>query len=103
LLRSRALVEWKHEPFAHSGFCRGRPVADRRRARRVHHRRLRLFPANNYWNTLVDTTRCTLYELAAFSFTDASNGTFAYSVNGISQTKAITREVFVPGVVTVCN
>jgi predicted dienelactone hydrolase len=30
------------------------------------------------------------------TFTDADNGTFAYTVNGISQTKAITREVFGP-------
>lgn len=28
------------------------------------------------------------------SFTDAGNGTFAYTVNGISQTKTITRQVF---------
>lgn len=31
---------------------------------------------------------------ATLSFTDANNGTFAYTVNGISQAKAITREVF---------
>jgi predicted dienelactone hydrolase len=30
------------------------------------------------------------------TFTGADNGTFAYTVNGISQTKAITREVFGP-------
>jgi hypothetical protein len=30
------------------------------------------------------------------SFTDANNGTFAYTVNGVSQTKTITREVFGP-------
>jgi predicted dienelactone hydrolase len=30
------------------------------------------------------------------AFTDADNGSFAYTVNGISQTKAITREVFGP-------
>jgi predicted dienelactone hydrolase len=30
------------------------------------------------------------------AFTDADNGTFAYTVNGVSQTKAITREVFGP-------
>ena len=40
---------------------------------------------------------------AAFSFTDASNGTFTYSMNNTSQSKAIMREVFVPGVVTVCD
>jgi len=31
---------------------------------------------------------------ATFSFTDANNGTFSYTVNGISQTKAITRQVY---------
>lgn len=31
---------------------------------------------------------------ASFSFTDASNGIFRYTVNGISGTKAITRQVF---------
>jgi hypothetical protein len=35
------------------------------------------------------------------TFTDANNGTFAYTVNGISQTKAITREVF--GTPPVCT
>ncbi|HUH91956.1 MAG TPA: hypothetical protein VL742_02275 [Casimicrobiaceae bacterium] len=30
------------------------------------------------------------------TFTDANNGTFAYTVNGISQVKSITREVFGP-------
>jgi poly(3-hydroxybutyrate) depolymerase len=30
------------------------------------------------------------------NFTDANNGTFAYTVNGVSQTKNITREVFGP-------
>jgi len=39
---------------------------------------------------------------ATFTFTDGNNGTFAYTVNGVSQTKAITRQVFVaPG--TVCQ
>jgi hypothetical protein len=31
---------------------------------------------------------------ATLTFTDAKNGTFAYTVNGIAQTKNITREVF---------
>ena len=31
---------------------------------------------------------------ATFSFTDASNGTFAYTVSGVSQTKPIVRQVF---------
>ena len=36
------------------------------------------------------------------TFSDGANGTFAYTVNGVSQVKAITREVFVaPG--TVCH
>jgi serine protease len=30
------------------------------------------------------------------AFSDANNGTFAYTVNGVSQTKAITRQVFGP-------
>src|SRR5512135_1154875 len=39
---------------------------------------------------------------ATFTFSDGANGTFAYTVNGVSQAKAITREVFVsPG--TVCQ
>jgi hypothetical protein len=39
---------------------------------------------------------------ATFTFTDASNGTFAYTVDGITQSKAITREVYgTPA--TVCN
>jgi hypothetical protein len=31
---------------------------------------------------------------ATFTFTDIGNGTFAYTVNGISQSKAITRQVY---------
>jgi hypothetical protein len=39
---------------------------------------------------------------ATFTFTDGNTGTFNYTVNGVAQTKAITREVFVaPG--TVCQ
>jgi hypothetical protein len=39
---------------------------------------------------------------ATFTFADGNNATFAYTVNGIAQAKAITREVFTaPG--TVCN
>jgi hypothetical protein len=39
---------------------------------------------------------------ATFTFIDGANALFAYTVNGIAQTKAITREVFVaPG--TVCR
>lgn len=34
---------------------------------------------------------------ATMTFADASNGTFNYTVNGISQTKAITRQIFAPG------
>jgi hypothetical protein len=39
---------------------------------------------------------------AAFTFSDGANASFAYTVNGLAQTKAITREIFVaPG--TFCN
>ena len=39
---------------------------------------------------------------ATFTFADGNNATFAYTVNGVSQSKAITREVFrAPG--TVCQ
>jgi hypothetical protein len=39
---------------------------------------------------------------ATFTFSDGNNATFAYAVNGVTQSKAITREVFVsPG--TVCR
>jgi hypothetical protein len=39
---------------------------------------------------------------ASFTFSDGNNATFAYTVNGVSQIKAITREVFrTPG--TVCR
>jgi len=39
---------------------------------------------------------------ATFSFADGNNANFAYTVNGIAQNKAITREVFTnPG--TVCQ
>jgi len=34
--------------------------------------------------------------VGTLSFADADNGTFAYTVNGITQTKTITREVFGP-------
>jgi hypothetical protein len=37
---------------------------------------------------------------ATFSFTDADNGTFSYTVNGISQTKNITRTVYAAPVPT---
>jgi hypothetical protein len=37
-----------------------------------------------------------------FTFTDASNGTFAYTLNGVTQSKAITREVFFTPT-SVCN
>jgi hypothetical protein len=37
-----------------------------------------------------------------FTFSDASNGTFAYTVNGISQTKPITRQVY-SSPATFCN
>ena len=39
---------------------------------------------------------------ATFTFTDADNGTFTYTVNGITQTKPITRQVFASPV-SVCR
>lgn len=59
---------------------------------------------------VVETSHCMLYELyyafpvgtATFTFADVSNGTFAYSVNGVAQSKAITREVFATPA-TACN
>ena len=39
---------------------------------------------------------------ATFTFTDPANGTFAYTVNGVSQSKAITRDAYATPV-TVCN
>ncbi|HLX23959.1 MAG TPA: hypothetical protein VKR38_11470 [Usitatibacter sp.] len=41
---------------------------------------------------------------ATFTFSDPSNGTFAYSVNGVSQSKAITRQIFFStSLATACN
>jgi len=39
---------------------------------------------------------------ATFTFSDIGNATFAYSVDGVSQSKAITREVFATPTST-CN
>jgi hypothetical protein len=38
--------------------------------------------------------RATQVGTATFTFTDANNGTFAYTVNGVSASKTITRQVF---------
>src|SRR5574337_389676 len=44
----------------------------------------------------------TVVGTATFTFSDGANGTFAYTVNGVSQVKSFTREVFVaPG--TACQ
>jgi hypothetical protein len=43
----------------------------------------------------------TLVGNATLSFSDANNGSFSYTVNGISQVKAITREVF--GTLPTCS
>jgi hypothetical protein len=40
--------------------------------------------------------------MATLTFADGNNATFAYTVNGIAQNKAITREVF-SGSGTVCQ
>jgi len=39
---------------------------------------------------------------ATFTFTDIANGTFSYTVNGVSQSKPITRDAYASPV-TVCN
>jgi hypothetical protein len=39
---------------------------------------------------------------ATFAFSDADNGTFTYTVNGVTQSKAITRQIF-SGPVPVCT
>jgi hypothetical protein len=52
------------------------------------------------WNPALVTV--TQVGNATLSFTDANNGTFAYVVDGISQSKAITRQVFASPT-TVCR
>ena len=67
-------------------------------------------PGGTYAGTLYQTTgppfnmqpffpsavHATAVGSATLTFSDANNGTFAYAVDGISQTKSITREVFGP-------
>ena len=43
----------------------------------------------------------TVVGTATFTFTDFDNGTFAYTLNGVSQSKTITRQRFKTP--TVCN
>jgi len=57
-------------------------------------------PYNGPWNS--SQLQVTQVGTAAFSFTDASNGTFTYTVNGVAGTKAITRESF-SSPATACN
>jgi hypothetical protein len=45
----------------------------------------------------------TLVGTATFTFSDGNNAQFAYTVMGVSQTKAITRQVFSPPAGTVCH
>jgi hypothetical protein len=49
-----------------------------------------------------DPTRVTVSPVgtATLTFADANNGSFAYAVNGVSQTKAITRQVYASPVPT---
>jgi len=51
-----------------------------------------------------DPTRVTLSQVgsATFTFTDIANGTFSYTLDGISQSKPITRQVY-SSPATVCN
>lgn len=46
----------------------------------------------NPWNP--SDVHATQVGNATFTFTDANNGTFAYTLNGVSQTKSITRQVY---------
>jgi len=61
---------------------------------------------NPFSNTVpfdpLKVTRTTVGD-ATFTFSDVNNGTFRYTVNGITQTKNITRLVFAAGPVTVCK
>jgi mono/diheme cytochrome c family protein len=66
--------------------------------------------ANTYSGTIYATTgpafnaqpfdpskiKATQVGTGALTFTDTSNGTFAYTVNGVAQNKAVTREIFGP-------
>ena len=53
-------------------------------------------------NRIITSSPVTKVGTATFTFSDGNNATFAYSVDGVSQTKPITREVFrSPG--TVCR
>ena len=52
------------------------------------------------WNG--SSVRATQVGTATFSFTDAANGTFSYTVNGVSASKTITRQVF-SSPATVCR
>jgi hypothetical protein len=52
------------------------------------------------WNSAA--VQVTRVGTGTFAFTDANNGTFQYTVDGISQTKAITRQVF-DSPVSMCN
>jgi hypothetical protein len=59
-------------------------------------------PAFNAVPFLPANVTATAVGAATFTFTDGNTGTFNYTVNGVTQTKAITREVLVaPG--TVCQ
>lgn len=57
------------------------------------------FSANPWNKTLVTLTQV---GTATFTFSDANAGTFSYTVNGVSQSKAITRQVFATPT-TVCQ
>ena len=52
------------------------------------------------WNG--SAVKATAVGTATFTFSDANNGTFAYTVNGVSATKTITRQVF-SSPATVCR
>ena len=54
----------------------------------------------NPWNP--GDVHTTQVGTATFTFSDANNGNFAYTLNGVSQTKAITRQVY-SSPATVCT
>ena len=58
-------------------------------------------PAFNATPWLSSEVTVTEVGVATFNFPDAASGTFAYTVNGVSQSKPITRQVYGP--ITTCN
>jgi hypothetical protein len=49
------------------------------------------------------TVNRTIVGTAMFSFANGNAATFTYTVNGMRQTKAITRQLFAPPAGTLCH